>query len=57
MAAILSQPHYVNKLSLVTHICISELDIPIITGSCNGLSPIWHQAIFETIADLIHIEP
>ena len=29
----------------------------VIIGSGNGLSPVWHQVITQTIADLLLIRP
>ena len=45
---------WLTHLPLALHICVSEL---IGTGSGNGLSPVLHQAITWTNADLLSIGP
>ena len=48
-------PWWLSHLPLVPHICASVNYVS--TGSGNGLSPIWHQAITWTDANLLSIGP
>ena len=47
-------PGQLNNYGRATHMCFSK---PTITGSDNGLSPGWRQAIIQTNAGMLSIEP
>ena len=54
IVASLFGPWYVNSLRPSAHICVNRLTI---TGSDNGLSPGWRQAIIWTNAGILSIGP